>query len=714
VIEPTSMWTHNARFHASSTALPSAVVVSSVAIPVAAMALLAGGTLGRIGLIGAPVDAGLVIASVLHAFLGCVLTAIQWGAGTGLALWFTREKTPRLTSLMLSGFPLSLGVMAAWSWLTLALPFGWIPALAGLIACFWSFLRSPPNRQQAAQLIRTMLLIAPMAIALGCWMGLLAHGPTEHLPGRPSGDVAYYAASIYSLESHPFPFVNLANEGETLLPLNLLYSTLGASLLRFFPLDPFQFVLASGATTFAFGLGLALFAWLSLRPRTSLGFPHLILALAAIVGTRYPYWIVESLPVIFALPLTVSIWYRVTNASTSFAPFTNLAVTVFASAMSKVTAVITLAPVAFAPVIENSAVFMAEIRKLPVLWRAIGLIVAAGTILYAGFMASRFGYYVLAQGGISPESYEQFQLATQNHLSRREIVLPYAMRDTGTVLLIVLAFRMLRWPFAAALATGLIAALAFPYAMRINLDCGLMIIALAGIDDPARLQKSKFLALIAYLLCLPAIIQTDFGGHPSSAVWLLCMGTTVFVVIAQSQIDGAAFPLLRLARLVAVAFTLSAAFVLVAVARQEIAFANAQSYLTIPSTAHDIWTAVRERTPATALVFTDQTGKSPGDSLDLNGKWNTYATTGQRQIYIAGWYQTPELRQSTALLKQRLAINESVLSGRTPPTQLQYRRGPYSGYFAVVNRERQMPLNWRKQYQNQAFALYRYAPAPPH
>jgi len=673
------------------------------------MVLLATGQVGRIQLLQAPpADAELVLVAVWHAVLGCILACMQWGAGAGLALWFHRNGNLPLGRLMLFGFPLSLIAIAVWSYLMLALPFGWTAADAGLIACFLPFLRRPPARAELAGLGRVMLSLIPVSVLLGCWMGLLAHGPTATLPGRPSGDVGFYASSMYSLQIQPFPFVNYANEGETLLPFNMLFSVLGAALMRFIALDPFQFVLATGASMYAFGLGLALYSYLSLRSNNGTGLSYVVLILAAIVAMRYPYWIVESSPVIFAVPLAVSIWYRATDARRASAVFSNAAMAIAGSALSKVTSVIALASVSLAPVLGEPQKVVQQFRRSPLSAKIAVAVTAIVALSYAALLLYRFGPLMVAAGGIAPESYERYQWATQFGVSRRA-VLPYVMRDTGTFLLAVLAFRMLPWALATALAVSLAAAFIFPAALRINFVCAAMMLGLAGVDSPLLLTKSKWLALTAFLLCFPAIVQTDFGGHPSSAVWVLCIGGMGWTVCASARprTHPAAFFAPHFARLGMGTLSVAGVLALAAVAHQEIVFVAPDDYLYITPEARDIWIAVRQRTPAHALIFTDQTGAEPFNAL---GGWNTYATTGQRQIYVAGWYQSPEFRQSPQLLMERLRLNASVLSGRMQPADLHYRAGPYSDYFAVVGRVRTMPPNWRKVYENAAWALYRYSP----
>src|SRR5260370_10869367 len=67
----------------------------------------------------------------------------------------------------------------------------------------------------------------------------------------------------------------------------------------------------------------------------------------------------------------------------------------------------------------------------------------------------------------------------------------------------------------------------------------------------------------------------------------------------------------------------------------------------------EIWSAVRERTPKDALVFTDQVDKTE----NILGGWNTYAYTGQRQIYLSSYFTNFELRHDRQKLAEVLAIN---------------------------------------------------------
>lgn len=686
--------------------LPAAASAIGI-VALAAMGLLALGLIGPVHFAGAPVDQEVVMSAAWHALLGCLISSVMWCAGAGLAASVSHEGTP-IGHLLLVGFPLSLIVLVTCCWLTLALPLGWVAALIELAGCISVFVWKPVRGEELKPILSLAACLVAPSVVLGCWMGLLMHGPTATLPGHPFGDIGYYASNIYTLQLQRWPAINLANEGEYLSPFNQFHSLLGAALIRVVPIDPFQFVVASGGSMFAFGLGLAVYSYISTRVNVEGRLPYMILALATVVSTWYPLWVVASTPMIIALPVTISVWYRASNEHGAKSALSNFSATIVGTVLGKVTSVVTLAPLAFANLLAEPAALADEWRKLskPVRYAAILILVLALT--YAGYMIVSFGPKYLQAGNIGPDSYERYQWVVQSHLPRRT-VLPYLMRDIGTILLMVLAFGMLRWIAAAVVTVGLISALAFAYALRINLDCALMIVALSGIDRPDLLKRSRLLALATYLLCLPVIVHHDYGGgHSMSAVWLLCMVAMSLIVFAhQSHAQNAILLTRRNAQYATLAFAILGTLGLAAAARQQVAFLNqGDASMTITPAVRGIWTAVREKTPPNALIFTDQTGTEPG----ALASWNTYATTGLRQIYVAGWYQTNELRASPQLRMQKLRENESVLSGQLRPTDLSYRRGPYPSYFSVVSLARKMPTTWHIIYANAAYAIYRYDP----
>jgi hypothetical protein len=119
----------------------------------------------------------------------------------------------------------------------------------------------------------------------------------------------------------------------------------------------------------------------------------------------------------------------------------------------------------------------------------------------------------------------------------------------------------------------------------------------------------------------------------------------------------------------------------------------------------DIWRAVRELTPPDSLVFIDQTR----DMWSLLGGWNSYARTGQRQVYLADYIMIPELRIDPSKRQVARNVNESVLRGAVRPSELATRRR-YGSFFAVLPRSRSAVTSWTKVHENDGYALYRIPP----
>src|SRR5829696_454865 len=98
-------------------------------------------------------------------------------------------------------------------------------------ACSLGLLGWRANPGELRALGRVALTAAPFALSYRCWLALLWHGPTETLSGSPSGDLIYYATSISSLSSHPYPHLNLGYERVLFGSyFNMLVPAIGAAL----------------------------------------------------------------------------------------------------------------------------------------------------------------------------------------------------------------------------------------------------------------------------------------------------------------------------------------------------------------------------------------------------------------------------------------------------------------------------------------------------
>ncbi|OIQ71591.1 hypothetical protein GALL_467910 [mine drainage metagenome] len=125
----------------------------------------------------------------------------------------------------------------------------------------------------------------------------------------------------------------------------------------------------------------------------------------------------------------------------------------------------------------------------------------------------------------------------------------------------------------------------------------------------------------------------------------------------------------------------------------------------MPPELKDIWSAVRRLTPDHALIFADQVD----ETIKVLGGWNTYAFSGQRQIYLSSYYTVFELRNDRTKLRQILSINDAVLRGSKSPTDVP-TRSHYDQMFAVVSVSRAVPSGWTKIYSNRNYAIFQIAP----
>jgi hypothetical protein len=101
------------------------------------------------------------------------------------------------------------------------------------------------------------------------------------------------------------------------------------------------------------------------------------------------------------------------------------------------------------------------------------------------------------------------------------------------------------------------------------------------------------------------------------------------------------------------------------------------------------------------LVFTNLTGVD----LNLHSGWNSYAGISQRQIYLAGWYNT-KLRNNMNELSALLNNNQMILHGVLTPDQIHLSK-KYENYYAVTSLDFS-PVGFLEIYRNEQYAISRY------
>lgn len=654
-------------------------------------ALVAAGVFGRINAAaGPPKDAALVVATLAHAVFGCVVLIAQWIAGAGMARLVLGARRATLENVLLLGFALSLPLVAVLTATALSMPWGF-----GLAAALWALCCLPLRRWRLeagklADIARVGIAVLPFAIGLGCWMGLNWHGPTETLAGSPSGDLVYYSTSIVSLSKQLYPYLNLGYERQPFDHyFNMLFPLTGAAISKVVTFDPFLFITAGGAAFFVLSLGLTLNLYIRGTGILAQGrhavLSSVVLALTFLVANYSPFWIVSSIPMIYAVPLTVVLvyWARHNEVSARLLAF---ALAIVGSALSKVVGAAVLAPFVAASAAPR---FFAMPRAV----RVMSIVAAAGAAAYGAILLYWLGSLNFAIAPLGPASLTRI---LRYHLGFWS-TLPFVLRDLSAVLLAASAFLLTRWLVAAAIAFGFLLFLVYPFLFDFDFVCATIILGLVACDNPSRLWKFRYLLLGGLLLALPAVLLVDPAGAWSGLAWLFCIGGTVWVAL-----PGAS-PLTwsgqgRAAAAVAVLLCLG----LVAAGRGYLILTSGWQPGLLTPQVRQIWLAVKDRTPPDALIFTDQTGMVP----TLLGSWNTYAFIGARQIFVSNLVLNSATRNNRQLALNVLRENDLVLDGTMPPAQLALH-GHYSDYFAVVSKSRPVPAGWVRIFENSEFSLYR-------
>jgi hypothetical protein len=640
---------------------------------------------------GPPKDAALVVATLGHALAGCAILLAQWAAGAGLARLMLGKERAAFADVLLLGFALSLPFAAVFAVAALAIPYGLALATVLWLLCCLPLCRWRPGAGQWRDLARAGAAIAPFAIVFGCWIGFLWHGPTDTLSGSPSGDQTYYSTSIVSLAKQLYPYLNLGYEHQPLgLYFNMLFPLLGAAFSRLVSFDPFLFIAAGGAATFILALGLTLHIYIRgtgiLLRGPHAAFASAIFALTFLIANRYPFWIVESIPMIHAVPLVVVVvyWARKQDAIAKMLAF---AIAVVGSALSKVVGAAVLASYV-------AAVAMPRFFQMSRGVRTAAVLAAAAAAAYAAYLLYRVGTVNLTSAPLGPFSFRLMQL----YDAPVSMAWPFVLRDVVALLLAGLAFLLADWLVACVLAGGFLLFLIYPYVFMFEFVCAAIILGMMACDDPQRLWQRRLPVLAAMVPALPAALLTDPAGVSSGLVWLACVGCVVWIVLPRHGAPAA----LRSPLVAAALLCLG----LVAIGRGHVILSSGWQAGVLTPQVRQVWLAVKERTPADALIFTDQTGME----ATLLGAWNTYAFTGQRQIFVSNLYMNEVTRLNPDMARAALAENDAILRGALLPAKLKLR-GHYSGYFAVVSREREIPPSWVKMFENEKFRLYRIEPA---
>jgi hypothetical protein len=638
---------------------------------------------------GMPKDAALTIQALQHACLGCLLSLGFWAAGAGISLGTMRDRRAQLAHVLIPAFPVGLLTLAALTSISLLFPKGREISLALWVVCLLPLLRWRPGWQDVADGIKAALSIIPLAIAFGIWLALLWHGPTESLSGSPSGDLTYYAGGIWSIAHQAYPYIDLGYaNGATRGYFNFLFPALGAALLYLPNFDPFLFLLASGGTSYILLTALMLHFYVADRaPRSPGIFEVLLLILSVLIAARYPYWVVESIPVVFTPALTIAVWWMAERGKSDFKwSIAAMCAGLSGSMLSKVGTAAVLVPLSVGGIWKRFWILPYSVRAIAI---GVGCIFAVYCIL---MLLHFLPLFLAAADGIGPESL---------HNPRWYFV----CRDLSALFFVLLSWLIADGPVALALTLGLLMFLLFSWLFQINFVCvalllGLMMFTRSGSPAPIR-----SLAVLTFAASLPAAILSDPAGASTGIVWVICLGGAGLAAIFSSiDIEGARLLTFRRSAQIAMTTITIGGFGLVGVARGFI-IADSGSHFNKPELTpelRDVWSAVAQLTPPDALIFTDQVD----ETINVLGGWNSYAFRGQRQIYISSYYTAFELRNDPTKLRQVLSMNDAVLSGTIKPVDVP-TKAPHEHAFAVVSKSRVVPLSWQTVYSNMNYTIFK-------
>lgn len=636
-------------------------------------------------------DAALVWRAVLHALGGCLFAVLQWAAGAGLAMLLWRRRESDFAGLGLLGVPLGMVITTIAAATVLIAPAAKSIVLALVAACLAGLCLLPyvQYRQQVLNFARAIPPVMLFSTVFGTWIALHWHGPTRTLPGLPSGDLTYYASMLWALERVPYSNAYLPFAGITHNYWNLRLAAVGAAFLRYLPVDGFLFIAGAVPAMGLMGMGLALRAYCSAMQRAAVSLPVVgVIALAFAAAGRYPYWLAESPPVADLAVLTIAVWFYVRRSEmrTSLA-LPAFALSIIGAALSKVVAGATLGGMTLATLVRASVAARAKLRI------AIAVLGLTGVAL-AAYLLHRFLPFYLATASVGPESLDLL-------FHWREPVVqawPFIVRDIATLLLGLLAFRVVKLDMGVVLAMACVATLVDAFVLRANFICTMIVIALVYLESPQALRRTRWHAMFAIGLSMPAMVLTDPSGWTTGLVWTLTVGMICIFAIPLAEQNSRA-----LKRPLWSAWALASALILIGAARGTVDFKNrfVPAGPALTPDVREVWATVRTIAPVGALIFTDQTGE---DSKLLGG-WNTYVMHGQHQVFVSDVIQDGMLYTHPGAVRDRIRTNASVLDGTTAPSAAAFA-DKYAGYYAVASTDRRVGPAWQPVRQVGRWVLY--------
>jgi hypothetical protein len=601
----------------------------------------------------------LTLAILLHGLLGSALACLVFGVGLGC--------TARLRGGGLFAYPPGLLLVGVAAFLVLLEP--WLAPLSALVllAPVGLLVRGRERVAGALGLAArpaAWSLLPGLGLALA--LGRLNHGPTATLESSAYGDMLFYAAKLVAATQSLFPFRDLTVAGEEHVFVESAWIVIGGALADVPGFDPILFQAAAApaflVTAVAIGTGLLL----GRGARSPL---LALVGLLAMAVVAYPSWIAESPPVALAVPLGFAlygIWRERLPGGWLAAIAALVALDLY---LTKGFGLIPFAVVLAAAVFRDHR------------GRALPYAVAGAALAGVGALA------------FALDSAWLLELVRLKFLPARAVDGLWSQLDTRSTqeaapAAIVAGHVLLAASLARARAVVPLAVLGVSMAgswlvgghgFDITIGLSVLVAAQWFAEHPDRLRRERALVAGAALALALAGWFRDIAGARAGFVLvaLLAAGLTLaFAPGSRPVVVGAA-----------------------AAVAAGLALGLGDRRTTLEPEAHDVWGRVREVASPEDIVFTSLTG----DVIAGDQGWNYYPGLAGRQIYLAGWSNSPLLVDNRER-RRRLELNRRVVTGELQPQRV----APGSaGAFAVLRRQEPAPASFRLVYRNDRFALYR-------
>ena len=481
--------------------------------------------------------------------------------------------------------------------------------------------------------------------AASLFLGTYFCGPGNRWETGIYGDTLSYISWLNSFSLNPLNRADLTILGNTFNLMNMGPVILGAPFSKYHWFSGALFFIVSIPI---FGiLSLSNILKQSILLSKDSTFIKLFFFFLAFLGIPYTGFIIESPPVLVALPLVFSIaclYNRNYNLSDKFF-FCLCFLIILSSYFSKINMVVLLIPA-----------LVCRILKLPKWKIFLGLLVSfALLIIFIHFHSLAIYNNCTPNLGILKKAF-----ALENSEDSKRIYLYF--------LIFFVCLLNCNGLTRIAVLLGGLSFFLFYTACSLNISS----LALLTACSQQKAYRNKNIFLVS-LLPLFILLVPENKNQPSHVFIVLLLGLIMLVPIKTEEIINHKKNLIFIFLLLTLSFYYKDYCF-----KLNHGFSNGLSASDV-----EIWEQVKALTPKKSIIFTDQTGPQ----ITLNEGWNSLAGCGQRQVYIAGYYHDHFLRNNPQELYKKLEINKMILENKLHPKKIGLIDEGQQYYFVIKKDE---------------------------